>query len=260
MPPKYRSYTKPQLNRRAGRPAKMKMFNAPLPQVKKATTTQSVATPGYVKKYVRKAIKNAGETKFLIQGYNRQTLYHNGGTSGVSGACQFNLLAPGNLPVQGDEDTQRDGNKIIVKGVRLNMLITFPYDRLASKVILYVVRVYKGYNPLGAYANMFDSVSSNWLLDSIDTGRVKVYYKKIFTCGKINPNVPVAGANREITIPRVMYIKLNKVINFLDNGSQDHSYPYDFIVVAAAYDAWGSLSSDSIAYLKLDQKLYFKDL
>lgn len=258
--PTYRSYTKPYMNRGAGRPGKMKKFNAPLPVVTKKSTKQSVATPAYVRRAVRRAIKNREETKFIIQPYNRQTLYHNGGTSGVSGACQFNLIGSANLPTQGDEDTNRDGNKILVKGVRLNMLITFPYDRLASKVIMYVVRVHKGYNPLGAYTNLFDSVSSNWLLDSIDTGRIKVYMKKVFTCGKINPNVPVAGANREITIPRVMYMKLNKVITFYDNGAQDHTYPYDFIAIFAAYDAWGSLSSDIVSYVKLDQKLYFKDL
>lgn len=255
------SYVRPDLNKKTrGRPAKMKKFNAPLPTVAKTVTRQTVATPAYVRKYVRKAIKNGQETKHVIQPYNRQTLYHNGGTSGVSGACQFNLLGSGNLPSQGDAETNRDGNKIFIKGVRLNMLITFPYDRLASKVIMYVLRVNKGYNPLGAYSNMFDTVSSNWLLDSIDTGRVKVLAKKIFSCGKINPNVPVAGANREITIPRVYYIKFNKVMTFHDDNVNDNLTPYDYVCVFAGYDAWGSLSSDIVSYVKLDQKLYFKDI
>lgn len=244
-----------------GRPAKMKKFDAPLPSVKKAVTTQKVATPAFVRKTVRKYLRNKDETKFVINGYNRQTLYHNGGTSGVSGACQFNLLGTGNLPIQGDEDTQRDGTKIQLRGVRLNILITFPYDRLASKVIMYLIRVNKGYNPLSSYSHMFDLVSSNWLLDSIDTGRVKVLKKRIFQIKNINPNVPVAGANREITIPFKHWVSLKgKTMTFNENNSNDNTFPYDYIAVFAGYDAWGSLTSDIVSYVKVDQKLYFKDM
>lgn len=255
------SYVRPDTNRRSrGRPARMQRFNAPLPSVPRTNQRQSVATPAYVRRAVRKAMKSQGETKHVIQPYNRQTLYHNGGTSGVSGACQFNLLGSGNLPSQGDNESNRDGNKILIRGVRMNMLITFPYDRLASKVIMYILRVNKGYNPLGAYGNLFDSLSSNWLLDSVDTARVKVLKKKIFTVGRINPNVPVAGANREVTIPFVYYLKLNKYFTFHDDNTNDNLQPYDYVCVFAGYDAWGSLASDIVSYVKLDQKIYFKDI
>lgn len=259
--PTYKSYTRPYMNRTSGRPGKMKKFNAPLPVVTKKSTKQSVATPAYVRSAVRRALKNKDETKFVINGYSRQTLYHNGGTNGVSGACQFNMLAPSNLPITGDEDTQRDGTKIQLRGVRLNILITFPYDRLASKVVMYVIRVNKGYNPLSSYSHMFDLVSTNWLLDSIDTGRVKVLKKRIFQIKNINPNVPVAGANREITIPYKHWVNLKgKTIQFNENNTNDNTFPYDYIAVFAGYDAWGSLTSDIVSYVKLDQKLYFKDI
>lgn len=257
--PTYRSYTRPQMNRGRGRPGKMQKFNAPLPVVKKKQTKQSVATPGYVKRICRKYIKNMNETKFFINTLTRQTLYHNGGTNGVSGAFQYNFFN-NLLPVQGDGESNRDGNEILIRGVRLNCLITLPYDRLASKVIMYVLRVPKGYNPLGTYDAMFDNVSSNWLLDSIDTGRVKVMYKKIFTAGRINPNVPT-GTNREITIPRKVYINFKNLrLKFYDDTSSNHVFPYDFVAVFAGYDAWGTLSSDIVSYVKLDAKLYFKDI
>lgn len=254
----YKSYTRPYMNRTPGRPGKMKKFNAPLPKVTKAQTKQAVATPSYVRKAVRRALKNHNETKHVIAPLTRQTLYHNGGTSGVSGAFQYNFFN-NLLPTQGDNESSRDGNEILVRGVRLNLLITLPFDRLASKVIMYVLKIPKGYNPLASYDSMFDNLSSNWLLDSLDTGRVKAIYKKIFTAGRINPNVPT-GTNREVTIPRKVYINMKSLrLKFYDDNTNGHMHPYEYVAVFAGYDAWGTLSSDIVSYVKLDAKLYFKD-
>lgn len=246
MPPKYQKRYK-----------KSAVKKAPKEKTSKALTVKDV------KKIAKAVMQKNTETKFVVHGAQRATLYHNGGTTGTSGAYQYNLFN-NTLPTQGSTESSRDGNEIYIRGVKLNLLITLPYDRLATKVIMYVFKCNRGVNLLTSYDQIFDNVSANWLLDNVDTGRVKVLYKKIVSCGtKINPNVPVAGANRELTLARKIWIPINKKMVFQDDTATSgtgNNLPYDYVAVFAAYDAWGSLTSDICAYVKVDAKLYFKDM
>lgn len=218
-------------------------------------------TAPIVKKIVKSVLEKRMETKQILAGFSRSPLYHNGGASGITGA-QFNLTNGPFLPLQGTSESQRVGNEIYVKGWRMTFMITLPYDRLNTSLRILVLSVPKGYNPLGTYDQLFDSVSNNVMTDPVETDRVQVIQQYFINATKyvsFNPNVPT-GTNRELTIFRKIWIPFNKKLKFNEDNSQATSYGRDIIIVAHAFDAWGSLSSDIVSYIKCDAKLYFKDI
>lgn len=134
---------------------------------------QGKITAPIVKKIVKSVLEKRMETKQVLAGFSRATLYHNGGASGTTGA-QFNLTNGPYLPTQGVTESNRLGNEIHCKGWRMTFMITLPYDRLNTSLRILVLNVPKGYNPLSSYDSLFDSVSNNVMTDPVETDRVQV--------------------------------------------------------------------------------------
>lgn len=215
----------------------------------------SVAT---VQKIAKKAVMKVSETKQHLVNFPRASLYHNGGSLGVAGA-QFNFT--NNLPNNGSGESERLGCEIYPRGIRVTMTITLPYDRLNTSLRIMVLSCPKGYNPLTQYDYLFDSVSNNVMTDPIDTDRVKKIKTMYINASKMfmfNPNIPT-GTNKEVTIFRKLWIPFTNKIQFLEQSQTTTSLSRDIIMVAHAFDSWGTLASDIVAYIKVDSKLYFKD-
>lgn len=243
MPPKYRKYQKKALKK----------------ERKAKTGSDTKLTVKDVKRIAKSVIMSKAETKQHLIAFNRAPLYHNGGASGVTGA-QMNLT--NNMPSVGTAENERIGAEIYAKGFRVTMMITLPFDRLNTSLRIMVLSVSKGYNPLSSYDAIYDAISNNVMTDPIDQDRVKILSQYFINAKKevaFNPNVPT-GTNKELTIFRKIWVPFNKKLKFLESNSNVTSYGRDVIVVCHAFDAWGSLSADIVSYIKVDSKLYFKDI
>lgn len=214
-------------------------------------------TPWRSKKQIMKVINSSKESKFTMAAPTRMTLYHNGGTNGIAGAGLVVLNQNVYMPYQGDTEFSRDGNDIYSMGFSLKMMVNIPSDRLNTKIRCMVFKVVKGYN-INAYTTIFDNMTGSVVLDSVDTDRIQILQSWWIQPGKsLNPGVPTTG--KEITYNVKKWIPWKRVIKFYDDAVQDNNQEYDLYLGMWAYDTYGSLNTDIVAYAQPWLKFYFKD-
>lgn len=228
---------------------------------KKTTYRQQKLSVATVKKIASQVMSKKSETKQFLRAFTREALYHNGGVAGLTGA-QFNLTAI--MPTQGAEEDQRIGCEIKPMGYRATLMFTLPADRINTSLRVLILSVHRGHNPLASYDSIFDSISNNVMTDPVDNDRVSVVKQFYINASKLsmfNPSIPntTYGSQKELTIFRTLWIPYKKVIKFTEDQQSTTSIQRELIIVVHAFDAWGTLSSDIVAYCKCDAKLYFKD-
>lgn len=197
------------------------------------------------------------ETKFTIVAPTRATLYHNGGTNGISGSYLHPLNQDTYMPVQGDTEYSRDGNDIYSLGFSFKAMVNIPSDRLNTKIRCVIFKCVKGYN-INAYNTVFDNVTGSVVLDSFDTDRIQVLKSWWIQPGKsLNPGVPTTG--KEITYNVKKWIPWKRVIKFYDDGVLTNNQEYDLYIGMWGYDTYGSLNTDIVGYVQPWIKFFFKD-
>lgn len=78
-------------------------------------------------------------------------------------------------PSQGDGDGNRKGDEIYATGIMIRAAVNLPFDRKATRLRFFLVEY--DWNQTGSpevYENFFHNISSNGLLDTIQTKRFKV--------------------------------------------------------------------------------------
>ena len=215
---------------------------------------------------IKSTILRMSETKHLMSGLTKTELYHNGGSGAAYSAHILNLAGP----TQGTAEIQRIGDRYNRRGWKVNLLLGQKLDRPNVTFRVMVVRMVYG-TAGGLFSNVHEAGGSgNMLLDTINQDRVKVIYSR-YIKKNFNPTVPqgsyteVAGTGastsggRELTFVHKFWIPQKSEVKFGTDSGSVPLEPFQYVLLIAAYDAFGSLVTDNIGYVQGNFKEYYKD-
>lgn len=201
------------------------------------------------------------EAKEKSYNHGKIEMYHNSG-SPASGQILNSIVVNSTLimPTQGTGDSNRNGDRINVKGFSIKMLVGGKFDRPNITWRFLVVSTPKGTSlTLGS---VLENVTSNILLDGVNKDLCKVLYQKYIKFQRSTLFADAAASTdavtREYTVPFKIWIRRNKEYKFQTDGSDKHN-DNDIHLVLFAYDAFGSLLTDNIGYVQIWTKMYYRD-
>lgn len=247
-------------------------YGGPSRRVKRAKTpyrrkryTSRLASRRNISRIARAVVLRAAEDKEKTTDHNSGVateLYHNT----LKFVAALNSPTSTHMPTQGSGDTQRVGDKIIARGFKVHMLFGQKRDRMNVTWRLMVVAQRPGTGAL-TYAGLFKNVSGNGLLDEINTDKVTVlmqkYMKPQDNLGNMSVRVPAVGDDvldvaKEYTFTRKFFVPRKKTYKFEDDGGVNHN-DKEIYIYLVAYDAFGTLTTDNIAYCQVWSKFKYKD-
>lgn len=220
---------------------------------KKKTNKPSTMTTNQLATMMKKVALKTTETKFKNISLQKWELYHNKNKSSA-----VNISS--SLCTQSDDDDGRIGNEIYLTGIKFRLLLGQKSDRPNVTFKIYVVEW--DTNQAGTETNhshFYHNVTGNVLLDAIQSHRFKIL-KKIVYKSNIG-SMEVGEVAKEKTFPLSFWLPMNRKINFqTDTGTMaSMGMKENLKVVVAAYDAYGTVDTDNIAYIQGCASCYYKD-
>jgi len=197
---------------------------------------------------IRRTVLRVAEPKSVRHAAAKVELYHN------SMSYVLHLNDSDGMPTQGTADTMRVGDEIMVSSFKVRSLIGQKTDRPNVTFVWYLIEAPKGLSP--TYANLFHVVTGNVLLDEPNTDSCKVLKR-----GKMRPNeAGLAGTGGdEYTFSKVWHFTYKRKYKFGPaNATTAHNQPELYLIIMA-YDAYGSLVTDNIAYIQSLKETFYKD-
>jgi len=166
------------------------------------------------------------------------------------------------FPSRGNSQSQFDGREYYMKGIKINLQLTFAADRLGSRVRIWYVQ-----NTTGAadptYETFFRDEQSNVLMDM----RNNQNWPKTKYLGEIRPRRDY-GAGRPQAVLRDYYLPFNKFFAVEGNVADDVAVDNTEIpklsekgyLIFVAYDDQGSIGTDNlVTSIEGTFTTYFKD-
>lgn len=211
---------------------------------------------------IKKTVLKTAESKNMPYNHGKVELYHNAGSpaSGRILPAPFEIDASYVMPTQGLGDTNRIGDSIMQSGVKVRMLIGQKSDRPNITFRIMCIKVLSQDYP-ATVAQLFDNISGNILLDTINNDRVKCVYHKVIKPGFGMSYFQGNQSNeikREYTFVHSFYLPCKRKIDFTTQGGISYAKARHYVLVFA-YDAYGTLVTDNIAYVEGYSNLYYRD-
>lgn len=208
-----------------------------------------------IKKIVKQQTLKQCETKWVSQQYENQNCNHNS----IRGVFD-NLLSTS----QGTTDNTRVGDEIYAKGVKLKFWVSNKADR---PNVMYRFFVLSCASSSSVPSDLFYGISGNKIVDTINTDKYKVIATKQFHIGSDSTAVvnsvnalSVGNGGKEQSKAFSMWIPIKRKIKYESNGGTTPKYSNNLIsVFVVAYDAYGTLTTDTIGSYACSSVLYFKD-
>ena len=222
---------------------------------RKRRAPASVGRRNLVKLIKRTVLKKVeGKEKHVDMGKNE--VYHNCFYSGtpINTGLVWPLNASTVMPTQGVSENQRVGDQIYMSGYKIKMLIGQKADRPNINWRWLVVSVPKGSGI--TYANWFKALTSNILLDDVNSDFVKTHASGIW---RPNEAGLVGGLADEYTFTKKLWIPYKKLLKYGPGDGVNTHNDNDLYFVLMAYDAFGSLITDNIGYVQSSSTLYYRD-
>lgn len=201
-----------------------------------------------IARIARSVVLRAAETKTKPHSWGKMELYHNS----LSMVTELNQLQ--GLPQQGNDDHSRNGDSILARGWKIRMLIGNKADR--PNVTYRIVVVARTTPSTPGYAHIFNNVSGNGLLDNVDKDTNTILYQKWYKPNRGFVDSSETGA-REFTLPYKFWLGRRKTYKFDSAGYLSNDSKVWLCVLA--YDAYGTLTTDNIAYVQLWTDFIYKD-
>jgi len=201
-----------------------------------------------VSRIARAVVLKASETKRKQVSLGKFELFHN------KDSFRYHLNLPGSMPSKGDDDNQRNGDTIIGRGWKVKMTLANKGDR--PNVTYRITCVARQSTAVPVYADVYKNTSGNILLDDVDKDKNTVLYDRTY-----KPNKGMVGTTesglREYLVPYKFWIPRKKMMKF-DSATNDVNDRQIWLFVMA-YDAFGTLITDNIAYAQLWTEFVYKD-
>lgn len=205
-----------------------------------------------VRQIAQKVISRNTETKIKDLNVGKIEYYHN-----VPQLLELNQS--GALPTRGTGMADRIGDSIKKIGTRHTMLIGGKQDRTNVTYRLQYVTYPR--DASYSYSSFFINKTGNALLDRMNTDLVKIIktiYVKPQRSGMLFGQHATNPGSREYTIAKKVWLPSKSIIKFPDGGTSEASNR-KFGVLITAYDAYGTLDTDNIAYVQHLISNYYKD-
>lgn len=205
-----------------------------------------------IKQIAQKVVNKNTETKCKDWNKGKVEYYHN-----VPQLLELNSSDA--LPSRGTGVADRVGDSVRKVGTRHTMLIGGKEDR--TNVTYRLMYITYPRDASYAYDDFFINKTGNALLDRMNTDLVKIIKTVYIKPQKSNifAHMPSGGSvAREYTIAKKIWLPSKSIIKFPDGGTSEASNR-KFGVIITAYDAYGTLTSDNIAYIQHLVSNYFKD-
>lgn len=204
---------------------------------------------------IRRTVLKMAEPKKTQVDFGLTQLYHNSGSPASGQIIVGQTILPSLLPGQGPYDSQRIGDQIYSKGIGMKFLLGLKADRHNCTFRIIVWKGAKDSVPT-AYNQLFEAVTNNVLLDSVNTDRGRVIINKRFKPKFVDVNA--GTTTKEYTTTYKLWIPFRKLIKFNVNAGTTASVD-EIVYFVFAYDAYGSLLTDNIAYHQAWGALYYRD-
>lgn len=208
---------------------------------------------------IKRTILKMAEPKHKDTTHDIIQLYHNSG-SPASGQILHTARPIKDyftMPLQGDNDRERNGDHIWMKGISVKLLLGQKADRMNVTFRVCVLECTSEQEP-ATYGDLVDAQTGNSMLDSLNTDRGKIVYQK-YVKKTISPQLDTYGGVRELTHFHKFWIPHKKLIKFSDNSSNNQYSGTRMYLYVFAYDAYGTLLTDNIAYFQAWSRLYYRD-
>ena len=202
---------------------------------------------------MKKVALDTTETKFKNISIPKWELYHN-----INKQGSVNISSA--LIAQSDNDDGRIGTEIYLTGIKFRMLLGQKADRPNVTFKIYIVEYDS--TQAGTLENedhFYHRVTQNVLLDAVQSHRFKIL-KAITYKGNLG-SMEVGESSKEKTYPLSFWVPMRRKLSFqADSGTMVSMGMKDNLrVMIAAYDAYGTLTSDNIGYAQCCATCYYKD-
>jgi hypothetical protein len=197
-------------------------------------------------KTIKRVVLKAAEPKMKHSSIAKAELYHNAPV-----LLPLNALA--NQPAQGTRDDQRIGDRINLTGFKLRLMFGQKDNRPNVTFRWWILDAPKGTTYTASA--WFDRTTNNYLLDDVNSDMIKTV-----KTGVIRPNqasLLSAGA-LEYTFSRKITCSRKRLVKFQTDAATENS-DTDLWFLVVAYDAYGSLVTDNIAYVQGCSTMFYKD-
>jgi len=244
MPPKAKSKRSPRTPRQ----------RRPRPLATKATVA-----------LIKKTIMKTAETKQYMTPVNVVTLLHN-----TPLIVSTNLTITTTTPSTNQSFVDpRIGDSVQAQGIKFKLLFMTYGDRPNVTFRLWVIKT-PAYSPVNGiypytYSTWFESRTNQWVLDDINKQNVSVVKQMTFKPPVADSSQESGATLKETSYVRSMYVPLNRVIKYQDEGASTlptgtHSKGSAYQLLVAAYDTYGTLVTDLAGKLLIQHTFLFKDL
>lgn len=213
---------------------------------------------GPMQAVIKQTLLRMAERKHVYVGHDKVELYHNSGSpaSGRIIATPFVVDNQNCLPAQGTASNQRVGDSIYIEGVKLRLMFGQKSNRHNVSFRVLVIK----HNPNNSPSSLNELIvpaALNILLDSPDPERGTVVVDKVIK-HIIRPDLSgVGGADKEYTFTEEFYLPIKARAEFTSGtvapDRKEHT------VYVFAYDAYGTLQTDNIAYVQGSSQLIYRD-
>lgn len=181
-------------------------------------------------------------------------LYHNGGI-GNTFVPDFNMCQTS----VGTNQNTRIGDKVWAKGLKVKMWLSNKGDRPNVMYRIFAITMppdQVNNSPAGLFSG---TTTGNRILDFVNTDRYKVIYHKVITV-QTTSKWTTPSVDKEVSRYHSFYIPMNRMISYTTDGGNVPKYQKDIIGFGyIVYDAFGTLTSDNIASIRVKTRFYFKD-
>jgi len=206
-----------------------------------------------VTKLVKKLIYKQSESKSKTYDWGKTELYHN--VRNFIGDINTSFA----MPSQGSGDNNRIGDRIKLSGFKLRLLCGQKYDRPNVTWKIYIIKQPINYST----GNTFRTVTGNCLLDPPNLDQCKVLkaytWKPNGSTMLVSNGTTASQLSKEYTFTKSFWIPYRREYKFQVDGQQVHQ-DTPINIVAVAYDAYGTVITDNIAYVQIFQEMFYRDI
>lgn len=248
-------YGKRNYGRIRGKRTMRKVKATPFKRVNTRRLVAKEKTKSLVKLIKGVTLKQA-ETCYRTYKLESFTCYHNS-------IIRPHLWYPNNpignnmWPTQGNTDGNRQGDEIIVQGIRLRMVLNVPYDRRNTQFRMFFIMYNSTQGDPLNRTDFLHDITGNIMLDPIQTDRWPgVKYLGTYYCkGK-----DLQGTDHH-TILINRWISMKRKVKFNSDGDvMPSNLKENGAIVILPYSTTGALTTDQVATnCQMTATLYFKD-